>query len=124
MCSSDLARAAAARAAAPTVAPTVAPAPAPAPAPTLAPVEPAAPAAASPAATEGALPPPVDPAHAARGPKTRPEAVVQRAPRADLCALTFPGQCPYDLYKALRGIRSVEMPNAKYAEQYDDRNWR
>ena len=70
-----LERAAAARALAP-----VTPA-APAPAESAAPVPPEA----APAATEGALPPlpgPVDPAHAALGPKLRPAAVTARAETA------------------------------------------
>ncbi len=63
-------RAAAARAAAPSPAATD-PLPVTPPANT--------PGTAPPAATEGALPPPVDPAHAALGPKVRPAAVAARA---------------------------------------------
>jgi hypothetical protein len=52
------------------------------------------------------------------------EAVVARVEPPDECALMFPGSCPYDLYKATRGIRSVEREDRKWAPEFDERDWK
>ena len=52
------------------------------------------------------------------------EAVVTRIVPPDGCALMFPGPCPYELYKATRGIREVEREHRRFNPEVDGRNWR
>ena len=53
------------------------------------------------------------------------EAVVVRVEPPDAFAVRFPGACPYDLYKAATGIRSVERSRSPAGTAgFDARDWR
>jgi PilZ domain len=57
-------------------------------------------------------------------PTERYEAIVVRQAAVNQCALMFPGSCPYELFKATRGVRNVDRGRSMYAEALDRRTWK
>ncbi|MFO0910004.1 MAG: hypothetical protein U0794_16930 [Isosphaeraceae bacterium] len=51
------------------------------------------------------------------------EAEVVRIQDGDQVALLFPQSCPFDLYKATRGVKSIERGPEYSSPEFNSRDW-